>query len=234
MVAMSYRQCPHCRANNRTTDTVCYSCQNSLEPPPTEPESTVEVSSGEVARQTGQAVLALALAVFFGGLLGLGWEHLPMELPFFLEELLLGIICATATAYVIGKFQDMPHWRLFPRLWPAALFGAVVGTCLYAIWWSFDPAVGGLGIGMWAGFCAGLPVVVSFGLAGGESRPLGKLEFTNFAVSLGVGALFALFIVVEDDPSLFPGFVGVCGLLPTLAGNRVNLWEMMEHFSSER
>jgi hypothetical protein len=66
---------------------------------------------------------------------------------------------------------------------------------------------------------------------GGASRPLGKLESSYFAVSLSVGALLALFIVVETDPALFPEVVGFCGLVPTLARNGVNLWESLGNFS---
>jgi hypothetical protein len=46
-----------------------------------------------------------------------------------------------------------------------------------------------------------------------------------------VGALLALFIVVETDPALFPEVVGFCGLVPTLARNGVNLWESLGNFS---
>lgn len=232
---MSYHQCPHCRANNRATDSDCYNCHQAIGELPKEPESSAtatEITPAEIAHSMAQAVLAIGIATVFGGALGFTWDRIPMDLPFALEQITLGTICATGTAFLIGKFQDMPHWKLNKRLWPAAMFGAIVGLCLYAVWWSFDPAVGGLGIGLCAGFCAGLPVVISFGLAGGESRPMGKLEFLNLGVSLLMGVVVAFIFVLEDDPANFPGVLGLCGLLPTLAGNRINLVEVVAYINS--
>jgi hypothetical protein len=181
-----------------------------------------------------QAVVAIGLATVLGGVLGLGWDHIPMDLPFFLEEVLLGLTCSTATAFLIGKFQDMPSWQLYPRLWPAALFGAAVGICLYGIWWTLDPSVGGLGIGLFAGFFGGVPVVVSFGLLGGESRPMGQLEFYNMVVSLGVGFLLGLMLLAEDaDITSMPAVLGIAGLFPALAGNRINIWDVMRHTGND-
>lgn len=177
--------------------------------------------------------LAIALSMVFGGLIGFGFSLVEGELPFFLEELLLGTACATTTAFCLGKFKDMPEGLLFKRLYPAAAYGALVGCCLYLIWWTFDPSAGLIWVGVIAGFCSGLPIAVSFGLAGGESRPLGMLEFGNVVVSLGLGFLIGVFFGFEDGDYYFiPGFAGLLGLIPTMFGGRINLWEMMQHFDN--
>jgi hypothetical protein len=233
---MSYKPCPHCGASNPSQDPKCYSCSKPLDSPrPTEASDTGSVSAkttgptGEVSLLAG--FLAISLSMLLGGVIGFGFSVMEFGLPFFLEEILLGTVCATATAFCLGKFQEMPEGLLFQRLYPAAAYGALVGFCLYAIWWTFDPSAGFVVIGVIAGFCSGLPIAVSFGLAGGESRPLGSLEFTNVVVSVALGALIGVFLGLEvEEFSVVPGAAGILGLVPTMFGGRINLYEIFEHF----
>ena len=231
---MSYKNCPHCGASNPSKDRACYSCSKPLDPIPS-PESSGEefVStsshSGEVSLFAG--FLAISLSTLFGGAIGFGFSMLEFELPFFLEEVLLGTVCATATAFCLGKFKEMPEGLLMQRLLPAAAYGALVGCCLYAIWWTFDPSAGLIVVGAIAGFCSGLPIAVSFGLAGGESRPLGSLEFLNVVASIGLGVLLGFLLGLEfEDFYVVPGAAGILGLVPTMFGGRINLYEILQHF----
>jgi len=167
--------------------------------------------------------------------MGFGLSVIDLDMPFFLSEILMGVVCAVVTAYCIGKFQDMPEGLLGARLLPAALYGASVGLCLFMVWWSFDPTAGFPVIGMIAGFCTGIPICVSFGLAGGESRRIGTTELANFGISLGLGVIIALFLFLEEgDFYLMPGVVGALGLLPTLMGGRLNLADIMQHLPQSR
>ena len=189
---------------------------------------------------TSKAVLAVTLSTVLGGLLGLGLEFSQLEMPFFFEEILLGLICAVSTAYSLGKIQEMPEGLLMKRLGPAAGFGTLVGLCLFGIWWSFDPPVGFVAIGAVAGFCSGIPIAVSFGLTGGQSRPLGRLEFGNVLLSMGLGFVIACFVGLGDeyDPGfdfyIVPGISGTLALVPTLFGGRISLAELMAHLDSFR
>lgn len=198
-------------------------------------DPTQEDTSAHVS--TGKTLLAVGMSVMVGGLLGLVLELTQIEMPFFLEEILLGTLCCVGTAYGLGKIQEMPDGLLFPRLGPAAGFGALVGLCLYGIWYSFDPPVGFVAIGVIAGICCGIPVAVSFGLMGGQSRPLGLMEFGNVLISMAMGFGIACFIAMGDeyDPGfdfyLVPGVAGILALLPTLFGGRINLKELMEHLN---
>ncbi len=246
---MGYRLCPHCRSSNRADAADCYSCEkpmtavtkNSSESA-AEPTvgSTLGADFRETAHSTAQGVVAIGLVTAFGAALGLAWDLSDLDLPFFLEEVSLGIVCAVASAFLLGKFDDMPPHLLRRRLLPAGVFGAIVGLCLFCIWWAFDPPAGSLAIGAFAGFLAGLPIVVSFGLLGGESRPLGLLEFLNMAVGLLVGGGLGLWIALDqEDSSFFFGFLGLIGLIPAMVGGRVNLWEVLSSdngssFSSRR
>jgi hypothetical protein len=184
-----------------------------------------------VAHQsTGKTALAVLMSAVLGGLLGLGIEITNLEMPFFLEEILLGVLCSSGVAYALGKIQEMPDGLLFPRLGPAAAYGALVGLCLFAIWYTFDPSVGFVGIGAIAGVCCGLPVAVSFGLMGGQSRPLGALEFGNVLLSMAIGAGLAIVVALDgEDFYIVPGFAGILALIPTLLGGRINLKEILEH-----
>ena len=236
---MSYRNCPSCKASNRQQDPVCYSCSSPMDLAPSwdteassSPPSTAVSETVEVTKSLTMGLVAVLLSTFLGGGLGFALEYLELEIPFFFEELALGLICALAAAFNLGKFQEMPEGLLSKRLGPAALFGALVGVCLYAIWWTFDPSSGLLVVGMIAGFCAGLPIVVSFGLAGGESRPLGQLEFLNVGASMALGLAIGLFIGVEsEDLYIMPGMAGIFGLIPTLLGGRINLYELFSEIN---
>jgi hypothetical protein len=233
---MSYSNCPHCGASNRNEDAACYTCNKPLgASSPSIGSASSEIADvlpshqGEVSLVAG--FLAIALSMLFGGLIGFGFSMLEFELPFFLEELILGTLCATATAFCLGKFKEMPEGLLFKRLYPAAAYGALVGCCLYGIWWTFDPSAGLVWVGVIVGFCSGLPIGVSFGLAGGESRPLGLLEFGNVIISLGLGLILGLFIAFDDGDFYYvPGLAGLLGLIPTMFGGRINLWEIIQHF----
>lgn len=227
---MSYRSCPNCRANNRAIDTRCYNCEESLpslvETPGVGAEPSLSVA--EVSSETFAAVVSLGLVMGLGGFVGVAWEAFDLDLPFLLEELVLGVLCSTICAVLLGMYRGMMSHQIFHRALPAALLGAFVGACLYGFWWSFDPPLGGLGVGLVAGFCAGLPVIVSFGLAGGESRPLGTTEFSNLLLSLVLGAVIGLGFASEvEEWSLLPGFIGAGGLLPTLLGGRISLWDIL-------
>jgi hypothetical protein len=237
---MRYKSCPACGASNRGKDQECYSCnarfgeaENSPKPVGDTPTKTVNFTSGTEASALAGFV-AIALSTILGTGLGYGISLLETELPFFLAEVLLGVICATGAAFALAKFQDMPEGLMAKRLGPAAGFGALVGLCLFAIWWTFDPQAGFPVIGGIAGLCSGVPIAVSFGLLGGESRPLGTLEYMNVLMSLGGGALFAIFIAFEDaDFYIVPGIAGIIGLLPTLFGGRINMVEVAAQLSDD-
>lgn len=192
---------------------------------PNQEETTAHVS-------TSKTFIAVMLSMALGGLLGLGLELTDPDLPFFLEEVLLGTICATVTAFSLGKIQELPEGVIFGRLGPAASYGALVGLCLFAIWWTFDPSAGFIAIGAIAGICSGIPVAVSFGLMGGQSRPLGTLEFGNVLISMaggfGIGMLVVLGSEYDMDFSIIPGIGGILALVPTLFGGRINLKDMAE------
>lgn len=240
---MGYRLCPHCRSSNLDDATECYNCEKPMAAIPKQSiehstsdaaPSAPRVDLKEAAHSTAQGLVAIGLVTSFGAALGLGWDLSELDLPFFLEEISLGVLCAVTAAYLLGKFQDMPTHQITRRLLPAGAFGAIVGFCLFCIWWAFDPSAGALAIGAFAGFLSGLPIVVSFGLFGGESRPMGGLEFLNMAVGLLVGAGLGLWISLDqDDSSLFMGLLGLVGLIPALAGGRVNMWEVLSYFSED-
>jgi hypothetical protein len=186
------------------------------------------------------AVVALGLATALGGVIGFAWDWLEVELPFALAELLLGAICATGCALAIGLFQGMPSWKLTPRLLPAALFGSLAGLCLSCIWWSWDLPGGGLAVGLVAGFFSAPPVIVSFGLLGGESRPIGALELSNTVINIAAGTFVAFFVVLGDvenlsslsDLSDLAGAAGLIGLVSAFGGGRANIWQVMQQARS--
>ena len=65
---------------------------------------------------------------------------------------------------------------------------------------------------------------------GGQSRPLGALEFWNVLLSLAMGAGFGILVAMDSgDFYLVPGFAGILALIPTLLGGRINLKEILEH-----
>lgn len=242
---MGYKTCSKCGGSNKSSASKCYSCGDSFieqaaqrEMRNSEPLISREERKAafeEASKSMVTAFLAVTLSTIAGGAMGYGLSVLEFELPFFLEEIGLGVICAVATAYCIGKFQDMPEGLLLARLGPAALYGASVGLCLFMVWYSFDPSAGFPVIGMIAGFCTGVPICVSFGLAGGESRPVGRIELMNFGVSMGVGVLMGLWVCMDDgDFYMLPGVMGALGLIPTIMGGRVNLAELMEYFPQSR
>ena len=240
---MKYQSCPSCGSSNRGADRKCYNCSAPLNQPQIQSEPTAssttdvytpDVNVKVVEKSLGTAFIAVILSTILGASCGYGIEFFELEMPFFLEEILLGLICASGTAFCICKFQDIPEGLILARLIPAAAYGTLVGLCLFCIWWSFDPSAGFTVVGGIAGFCSGIPVAVSFGLMGGESRPLGQLEFLNVIISLGLGMIMAVFIVF-DDGDLY-GATGVCGLLalvPTVIGGRINLSEMLAYFSDD-
>ena len=156
--------------------------------------------------------VAVGLATAFGAGLGLSIQLLEVGVPFFLEEIGLGVLCSVVTTYAVGKLKEIPEGLLIPRLIPAALFGMLIGLYLYAIWWCFDPSAGFVVIGAIAGFCSGLPVAVSFGLLGGESRTLGLMEFANILSGAVLGFLFA--VCATEDFYMGVGFAGVGGAYP--------------------
>ena len=242
---MRFQQCPKCGSSNRASDKKCYSCSEALVVDPPEVARVTDGEGGSAKRldfldptqedtvahrSAGKTGLAVLMSMVLGGLLGLAIELTNLEMPFFLEEILLGVICSLGVAFALGKIQEMPDGLLFPRLGPAAAYGALIGLCLFGIWYTFDPSVGFIAIGAIAGVCCGLPVAVSFGLMGGQSRPLGLLEFGNVLLSLAMGAGFGIFVAMDSgDFYLVPGFAGILALIPTLLGGRINLKEILEH-----
>lgn len=232
---MSYRNCDQCGGSNKASSRKCYNCDASLSDEPVKELESVDPHEniGWSKLPSYSMVLGIALTTAFGGILGMGLSFLSFELPFFLEELGLGALCALGAAYSLGKMLEMPDGLLGPRLLPATLFGACVGLCLFGVWWSFDPSAGFPVIGMIAGFCSSIPICVSFGLTGGESRPIGRLEFINVGVSLALGILMAfLFAVEEFDLDFVPGIARILGLIPTLLGARINLIDIAHMFDS--
>ena len=228
---MAYINCEGCGGSNKATSTTCYNCERPLEAQVLR-ESAALLQNGAdqpvrpqgVGLATITFLLSVSLTTMLGALIGFGFSVLDFELPFFLEEIALGVICAVGAAFCIGKFQDMPDGLLYTRLGPAGALGGVVGLCLFGIWWSFDPSAGFPVIGAIAGFCSSIPICVSFGLAGGESRPLGGPELMNVVVSLGVGFLIGLWFCFEvGETDYVPGAMGILGLIPTFFGARVNL-----------
>ena len=230
---MKYRNCPNCGSSNHAESSACYNCNGHL---PTVTDSAEQSYAfghenddaefrpmSENPKATFTAFVAILLSSIFGGSLGFAITHFEIEMPFFLEEILLGSFCAVATAFCLAKMIDLPEGLIGQRLLPAAGFGSLVGVCLYAIWWSFDPSFGMVTVGAIAGFCSGAPITVSFGLHGGKSAPLGMLEFGNVIGGIMVGMMVAIWICLEDgDFYLVPGITGFCGLLPTTAGGRMN------------
>lgn len=239
MKTMAYRNCPHCGASNRSTDSSCYSCTMPIDAAPapgaeTEPPGPQSGGNEVPHISWPEGILAVALSMLFGGALGYGISILEMEMPFLLEEVLLGALCASVTAWCLSKFQELPEGLAAGRIVPATAYGALVGLCLYAIWWTFDPSAGFVVIGAIAGFCSGLPVAVSYGLGGGENRALGSLEFMNVFISIGVGLALGVFLSFElEEFYLIPGVAGLLGLIPTALGGRLNLNQILQHMSSE-
>ena len=245
---MKYKTCQHCGASNRGADKKCYGCGTGFDAPAKAPSAAdaaalagpgAERTQSEALKEVGHsrmvAFLAISLSSMLGTGLGFGISLLETELPFFLEEVIIGVLCAVAAAFCIGKFQEMPEGLLYARLGPAAGFGALVGMCLFAIWWSFDPSAGLPVIGGIAGLCAGIPVAVSFGLAGGESRPLGQLEFLNVLMSMGIGFGIGILCCLEyGDFYWVPGIAGILALAPTFLGGRINLNELLAMLPSSR
>ena len=67
----------------------------------------------------GTAFVAVVLSTILGAACGYGIEFFELEMPFFLEEILLGLICAVGTAFCICKFQEIPEGLMSSRLGPA-------------------------------------------------------------------------------------------------------------------
>ena len=215
--------------------------------PASEPEVFEEMDGSqtthEAIAETSLSMMMLfvgvALSTILGASVGFALQFLEMEMPLFLEEIALGALCAVSTAYCLGKFQDMPEGLLAKRLGPAAAYGSLVGFCLFGIWWSFEPDAGLTVVGAIAGLCAGIPIVVSFGLAGGESRPIGQLEFFNVLASMGLGLAIGIFMTFgsyryghyREGMSWLsvPGMASLLALAPTLFGGRITLAQMMEY-----
>ena len=220
---MAYMNCPHCKASNRQADHSCYSCSKALrlqqDSGSTEQVELEDSSDEGVDGSWLLLFVAVGLATALGAGLGLAVQISELELPFFLEELGLGVLCSVVTAYAVGKLKEIPEGLLFPRLLPAAAFGALVGLCLFGVWWAFDPSAGFVVIGAIAGFCSGIPVAVSFGLLGGEGRNLSWLEFANVGAGALLGFVIGAFFLEDFD--LGVGFAGVGGLIPCLTGGRI-------------
>lgn len=237
-----YRNCPHCRASNRATDVTCYSCEKPMEGVE-EPKSAVETlfdsptllggSSSFGQAPAWHAISAMAGATAFGAGLGLLLEAVQPDLPFGPLVLMLGALVAVVTSFTLGKIQDLPPGLMAPRVLPALPFGLMVGAYLWGLWWSFEPTEGWLGIGAAAGFFVGSPIAFSFGLAGGKSRPLGRVEWTNFLVNFCMAVVFGFFLGI-DDFDMAPGIIGGLGLLAGLLAGRVNLWHILSAFNELR
>lgn len=220
---MSYVQCPSCNSPNRAKDKRCYNCKAFLiAPKPAETEAE-EFITEHVS--FGKAFLAVMLSVVTGGVLGLLLQLLDPDLPFSLVEAGLGALCATITAFAISTFVETPDWQRFQRIVPATGFGALVGIALFSIWDIFDLPGGYIAIGSLAGFFAGLPIAVSFGLLGGESRPVGKVEYFHLLIGFVVGCMVGLAFFDGDGDYEYLGVGGAFALLPALFGGRVNLWD---------
>lgn len=236
---MSYMSCPHCRSSNRAEDESCYSCDKPLHPDrlpdylqPEEGSEAVTTTSSRAGNQQWLPFLvSIILTMTLGGLMGFGVEFAELELPFFLEEIALGLICSVAATFCIGKIRDIPDGLIFARLGPAAWFGFLVGLCLYLIWWSFDPPGGFVIIGVIGGLCASLPIAVSFGMMDGESHPFGMAETLN--VGAGAVILGILAFVVTEDFYPAVGFAGLGGLVPSLLGGRVDTLAVLQVFIEE-
>ena len=219
---MAYLNCPHCKAPNRQADRSCYSCSKPLRLEKTsdlENESLgTEASTLNGESSWAMLFVAVGLAISVGAGLGLAIEVSDIELPFFLEELGLGILCSVITTYAVGKLKEIREGLLFPKLLSAAAYGSLVGLCLFGVWWGLDPDAGFVVIGAIAGLCSGIPVAISFGLLGGEVRNLSWLEYANVLAGFILG--FSLGILLGDfDYAL--GLGGAGGLIPCLAGGRV-------------
>lgn len=223
---MARKRCYGCGSSRETTDTVCGICDK---PYGEGADADFEVTGGEQAsalKEAGASAFAVILATLLGGFLGAAFGVLEMELPFVLDELLLGVLSAVGIAYVVGKHQGMEERNLLPRLFSAAWFGGLVGTCLFGIWWSFDPPGGWMVIGACAGFFSGLPIIISFGLSGGESKNLGKWEFFNVFSSIVIGAAIGALLCAEDGEYFaVPGYAGAAGLLPAVFAGKFSIGE---------
>lgn len=178
-----------------------------------------------------KAFLAVMLSAAFGAALGFGLEFMELELPFVVAEILLGSVCAVFTAFVVAMFVEMPDWKRYQRMVPAIGFGGLVGFALFSIWYVFDPPYGFVAIGAIAGICSGFPVAVSFGLLGGECRPLGLLEFSNLLIGFLVGAGLGIFAVEDFGIEACLGTAGLTALIPTFVGGRINLWEIIREIN---
>jgi hypothetical protein len=180
-----------------------------------------------------QAISAMAGATAFGAGLGLLLQALQPNLPFGPLVLMLGVLVAVVTAFTLGKIQELPPGLLAPRVLPSLAFGLMVGAYVWAFWWSFEPSDGWLAVGATAGFFAGSPIAFSFGLAGGKSRPLGRIEWLNFLINFGVAAAFGLLLGI-DDFYIAPGITGGLGLIASLLAGRVNLWHVVSALNELR
>lgn len=235
---MSYRRCPFCNSNNKVTDYECYNCERSLEAEAVGQTLDVSRETTSLAQSFSSwltAAVPIAIVTLFGGGLGWLWQEFGVGLPFLLEQLLLGTICAAACAGLVACLQSMPTWQLWPRLGPAAAFGAIVGFCTFSFWWTFELPIGGLGMGLVAGFFSAFPVVISFGLFGGESRPIREEEFLHQAVGLAIGIGIGLIAMMTDggDQHTVPGVMAIFGLLSACFGGRINTIELLRHLDEE-
>lgn len=235
---MAYIQCRACGSSNRSSDTKCYNCENSLSTPPPSTSTVSAAAYEESAVHVGEhtsyskAFVSVVLSAVFGGAIGVGFEFMEVELPFVLTEIILGSACAVFTAFMVALFVEMPDWKRYRRMISAVGFGALVGLALYCIWYAFDPPYGFMAIGAIAGVCSGFPVVVSFGLLGGECRPLGLLEFSNVLGGFLLGACFGFVLLEEVSLEAWIGAAGITALIPTFFGGRINLWEILREFNS--
>lgn len=228
MLSMSYRQCPVCRANNRSSDRSCYSCGEYLEAIATSQENAVaaSVADGQRASSLGIAATATGLTAALAGAGGFLCERLEMDLGPWLM-LALSALSGLGSAALIGLFQGLPGWKWHPRLPTAGLAGALAGMSVFAVWWGFDLSIGSAGVAALGGGCAAWSTAVSFGLMGGESRAPGWTELANLASSLVLGLILIFpFVAETEEVEAGVAMFGLAALLPLLAGGRFSLLEV--------
>lgn len=231
---MSYQNCPHCRASNRSVDLTCYSCSKSLK---TEPASNPEDflleapsllgGTSEIGNvPAGKPLGAIAFSLIVGAGFGVALELLAQELTLELHAVLLSVLVASLTAVFLTYWADLPPGTGMARALPAALLGGLVGIYLAGVCFAFAPDLSPWTFGAIAGFFAGTPIMVSFGFAGGESRPLGLSELKNFGIDLIGAILLGGLLALETGIELIPGMVGGLALAMMIFGGRVNMWQI--------
>lgn len=130
-------------------------------------------------------------------------------------------------------WDKVPEKESVARVLSCGILGSLIGLCFLGIDWTFEPAGSYTLLSAGLGFCASLPAIVSFGLAGGPSRPLNWAEtktlLIGLAFSLGCGLLSAF-----EDANLFllPGFSGGVALVVLITGGRIDLPRLWGHIES--